>query len=120
MNNHLINEPTMITDILQQQIDILRKQNKVFSMARDKETEPDKIKTLEDTISHSQTLIDKLGNEILRGVTNELKKNEPQLQEGLENLEKVQQDINNTVNILKLAENFTSIVKKILGLFKLV
>ncbi|MBN3940665.1 MAG: hypothetical protein V7L21_13195 [Nostoc sp.] len=117
MTNHLINEPTMIADILQQQIDILKKQKKVFSMARDKETEPDKRKTLDDTIWHSQSLIDKLGNEKLKNIEIELKPLEPQLQEGLENLEKVQEDINNTVNIFKEAEKFTGVVKGIFGLF---
>lgn len=117
MTNQFINEPTKVIGILQEQIDILKKQKKVFKTALDKETEPNNIQILTNTISDCQILIDNLGNEILQGLTNELKQLEPQLEEGLKNLEEVQQNINNTVNILNAAQQVTSIVARILILF---
>ncbi len=109
MTNQLINEPKRMIDILQEQ-------NKVFKTALDKETEPDKKNILVNTIWQSQILIDKLGNKILQDLANKLKQLEPQLQEGLVNLEDVQLEINNTVNILKAAQKVTSIVMRISAL----
>lgn len=93
----------------------MRKQEENLLEISVKEIDRDKKFSLERELSNYRKAITELENATLKDIEASLKLQEPQLNEGINDLDDALQDVNNTVNILQAVNTVTSIVARIVS-----